>query len=96
MAAPDPYRELRDRLIDAELLFPTGVEGLYGRSQTYQEIVAAIDRMVHRWGTELKATPVYLPPVLARSTFNSTNYLQSFPDLMGSVHVFRGNDRDHA
>ena len=96
MAAPDPYRELRDRLIDAELLFPTGVEGLYGRSQTYQEIVAAIDRMVHRWGTELKATPVYLPPVLARSTFNSTNYLQSFPALMGSVHVFRGNDRDHA
>jgi seryl-tRNA synthetase len=39
---------------------------------------------------------VYLPPVLSRTTFDSTNYLQSFPDLMGSVHVFRGNDRDHA
>ena len=90
------HTELRDRLIDAGLLFPTGIDGLYGRSQTYQEIVNGIDAMVHRWGTGLGATAVHLAPVLARSTFDSTNYLQSFPDLMGSVHVFRGNDRDHA
>jgi seryl-tRNA synthetase len=93
---PDPYRELRDRLLGAELLFATGVEGLYGRSQTYQGVVDSIDRMVHRWGTELGATMVHLPPVLARTTFDSTNYLQAFPDLMGSVHVFRGDDRSHA
>jgi seryl-tRNA synthetase len=92
----DPHGELRDRLLDAELLYPTGVEGLYGRSETYQGIVNAIDSLVHRWGSGLGATMVYLPPVLARTTFDSTNYLQSFPDLMGSVHVFRGNDRDHA
>jgi seryl-tRNA synthetase len=89
----DPHGELRDRLLDA---YPTGVEGLYGRSETYQGIVNAIDSLVHRWGSGLGATMVYLPPVLARTTFDSTNYLQSFPDLMGSVHVFRGNDRDHA
>jgi seryl-tRNA synthetase len=92
----DPYSELRDGLIDAALLFPTGVEGLYGRSETYQGIVRGIDGLVHRWGTELEATMVHLPPVLARTTFDLTNYLQAFPDLMGSVHVFRGADRDHA
>ena len=96
MTCPNPHRELRDRMLDAELLYPTGVEGLYGRSETYQGIVNAIDEMVHRWGSGLGATMVYLPPVLARTTFDSTNYLQSFPDLIGSVHVFRGNDRDHA
>jgi seryl-tRNA synthetase len=96
MGGPDPRRELRDRLLDAELLYPTGVEGLYARSETYQGILNAIDAMVHRWGSGLEATMVYLPPVLSRTTFDSTNYLQSFPDLMGSVHVFRGNDRDHA
>ena len=96
MAVPDPRRELRDRLLDAELLFPTGVEGLYARSEIYQGILNAVDAMVHRWGSGLEATMVYLPPVLSRTTFDSTNYLQSFPDLMGSVHVFRGNDRDHA
>jgi seryl-tRNA synthetase len=96
VAVPDPRRELRDRLLDAELLFPTGVEGLYARSEIYQGILNAVDAMVHRWGSGLEATMVYLPPVLSRTTFDSTNYLQSFPDLMGSVHVFRGNDRDHA
>jgi seryl-tRNA synthetase len=96
VAGPDPRRELRDRLLDAELLYPTGVEGLYARSETYQGILNSIDSMVHRWGSGLEATMVYLPPVLSRTTFDSTNYLQSFPDLMGSVHVFHGNDRDHA
>jgi seryl-tRNA synthetase len=88
--------ELRDRLFDTQLLYRTSVEGVYGRSQTYKEIGDSIDRMVHRWATDLGATAVHLPPVLARSSFDSTDYLQSFPDLVGSVHVFCGNDRDHA
>jgi len=92
----DPYRDLRDRLVEAQLLFPTGVEGLYGRSATYQGILESINRQVQQWATALAATSIFLPPVIARQTFDSTNYLQSFPDLMGSVHVFRGNDRDHA
>ncbi|MGH9047476.1 MAG: amino acid--[acyl-carrier-protein] ligase [Acidimicrobiales bacterium] len=92
----DPHVQLRDRLLEAGLLFATSVEGLYARSQTYQDVVHAIDAMVHCWGRELDATMLHLPPILARSTFDSTNYVQSFPDLMGSVHVFTGNDRDHA
>ncbi len=92
----DPHAELRDRLLDARLLYRTPVEGLYPRSQTYQDVVDAIDAMLHRWAEELEATTIYVPPVLARTTFDSTNYLQSFPDLMGSVHFFTGTDRDHA
>jgi seryl-tRNA synthetase len=95
-AADERYRDLRNSLIDAEILFSTGVDGLYGRSQTYQSILEAIDRRIHLWATTLDAVTIHLPPVISRSTFEGTNYLQSFPDLMGSVHVFRGNDRDHA
>lgn len=90
------YAELRDRLFHAELLFPTGVDGLYGRSGVYQGIANAVDQMVHRWGADIDATEVHLPPVVARTTFDATDYLASFPDLMGSVHVFHGSDRDHA
>jgi seryl-tRNA synthetase len=92
----DRFGELRDRLFDAELLFPTGVDGLYGRSGVFQGIADAVDRMVQRWGDELDATSVHLPPVVARTTFDATDYYRSFPDLMGSVHVFHGEDRDHA
>ncbi|MHB1711042.1 MAG: class-II aminoacyl-tRNA synthetase family protein, partial [Acidimicrobiales bacterium] len=35
------------------------------------------------------------PPVIARTTFDATNYQRSFPDLVGSVQSFRGDDRDH-
>ncbi len=95
-AAGDPHQELHDRLVEAGLLFSTPVQGLYGRSETYQGVVRAIDAMVHRWALELAATTIHVPPVIARSTFDATNYLQSFPDLMGSVHIFRGTDREHA
>ena len=96
MTKVDSSLDLRNRLFDAGLLFATGVDGLYGRSETYQGISDAIDRMVHRWGTELGATAVHLAPVLSRATFDSTDYVQAFPDLMGSVHVFHGDDGDHA
>jgi hypothetical protein len=42
MPAADPHAELRDRLIAAEFLFPTGVEGLFGRSAAYPGMVDGI------------------------------------------------------
>lgn len=83
------------RMLDAGLLVPTGVLGLYGRSGTYQDVADGISDMVRQWGRTLGASRVHLPPVLPRSTFAHTNYLESFPDLMGSVHVFTGGDAEH-
>lgn len=91
-----PASELRDRLLEAKLLHATGAEGLYGRSAEYQRVVDQVDGMVEGWAHRLGATTIHLPPVLARSTFDATGYLQSFPDLAGSVHVFKGGDREHA
>jgi seryl-tRNA synthetase len=92
----DAYVAFRDDLIDAGLLLPTGVEGLYGRSATYQQVVDAFCRIIPQVGGDRYFEPVHFPPVLARSVFDRTDYLQSFPDLMGSVHVFHGDDRKHA
>jgi seryl-tRNA synthetase len=47
-------------------------------------------------GAHHHATVVRFPPVLPRWVFERTDYLRSFPDLVGSVHTFRGDDRDHA
>ncbi|HXQ18683.1 MAG TPA: amino acid--[acyl-carrier-protein] ligase [Acidimicrobiales bacterium] len=93
--AAEPQAALRARLFEAKLLYPLGVTGLYGYSATYQSILDAVDAMVTRWGTSLDAERIYFPPVIARSTFDHTNYLQSFPHLMGSVHIFTGDDREH-
>jgi hypothetical protein len=86
---------LMGRMLDAGLLVPSGVLGLYGRSAAYQDVADGVSRMISRWSAELGAVRLRFPPVLARATFAHTNYLESFPDLMGSVHVFDGGDAEH-
>jgi len=86
----------RDELLAAGLLVGTGVPGLYGRSADYEAIVHAFDSFVTRNVMVAPLTSLRFPPVLARWVFDRTDYLKSFPDLMGSVHTFRGSDRQHA
>jgi seryl-tRNA synthetase len=94
-SADAQYLEFRDQLVTAGLLIPTAVAGLYGKSALYQQVVEGVHASVTRLaGGRFQA--VFFPPILARSTFDHTGYLGSFPDLMGSVHVFKGNDKDHA
>ncbi len=96
MTDSDPYQSFRAELFDAGLLVDTGVDGLYGRSARYESIVAGIDRLVTGSMVDRPVEAVFFPPVMARWVFDKTDYLKSFPDLMGSVHTFRGTDRDHA
>ena len=97
LRAVDPYVEFRDELFAAGLLIPTSVPGLYGRSATYQRVADALCSAVTELGREQHHYDmVSFPPVLDRHVFDRTDYVKSFPDLMGSVHVFRGDDRKHA
>jgi seryl-tRNA synthetase len=92
----EAYAIFRQDLIDAGLLLQTGVDGVYGKSAAYESIVSGIDNLVTATMIDHPAEVVAFPPVMARWIFDKTNYLQSFPDLMGSVHTFRGTDRQHA
>lgn len=93
VAAANPYQEFRDGLLQTGVLLPSGTQGVYGFSDAYQAVVDALDTAIGALGDGFES--VVFPPVLARSTFDRTNYLQSFPDLMGSVHVFQGDERAH-
>jgi seryl-tRNA synthetase len=95
-AANDRQAEFRGELFAAGILFDTGVDGLYGRSHAYESILAAFDGLVSHHIVDDGATGAFFPPVMARWVFDRTDYLKSFPDLMGSVHTFRGTDRQHA
>jgi seryl-tRNA synthetase len=86
----------REELLAAGLLVDTGVEGLYGRSLVYDGVLDAFDAFVTRHVMTPPLTSLRFPPVMSRAVFDRTDYLKSFPDLMGSVHTFRGTDRQHA
>jgi seryl-tRNA synthetase len=86
----------RAELIEAGLLVLTGIDGLYGRSGVFEDIVDGIDRVVVAAGAGDAAIRLRFPPIMPREVFERTDYLASFPNLVGSVHTFRGGDAEHA
>lgn len=95
-AVPVPEPDFREELIAAGHLVPLGVDGVFGRSALFEAIVDGIESMVTRAAGDDGATRLRFPPVLPRRDFECTDYLRSFPDLIGSIHGFRGGDADHA
>ncbi len=94
--AEDTFGTFRRRLLDSGLVLDAGVEGLYGRSLAYEEIISGIIGLTTRTGVDDRALSVHFPPVIPRWLLERTDYLKSFPDLTGSVHTFRGDDKLHA
>jgi seryl-tRNA synthetase len=86
----------RDEVIASGLLVPGSVDGIYGRSGTYESVATAVQDYASRLGADEESEHVMYPPVLPRAVFEQTGYLSSFPDLMGSVHSFMGDERQHA
>jgi seryl-tRNA synthetase len=94
--AGDTPGSFRRQLLDSGLVLDAGVEGLYGRSLAYEEIISGIIGLTTRTGVDDGAVTVHFPPVIPRWLLERTDYLKSFPDLTGSVHTFRGDDKRHA
>ena len=83
------------QLFEAGLLIATGVDGLYGRSGTFESVVAGLESMATCLGDGDGAEVMRFPPGLARVAFERSNYLKGFPNLAGTVHCFCGDEADH-
>jgi seryl-tRNA synthetase len=89
------YRECRDRLVEAGLLIPLDVEGLYGFGGIFEEIIEGFERHVTLRGSHLNAEVMRFPAIMSRAHYLQTSHIDNFPNLLGSVHTFAGNDHDH-
>ncbi len=92
----DSFAAFRHALVVAGLLVPGGVDGLVGWTGRFEDVVAALSRLLSAAAADDHVERVHFPPLLARWAFERTDYLRSFPQLTGSVHVFSGDDLDHA
>jgi len=93
----DSFAErVRDQMLDSGVLIASSVDGVYGRSGTYELVARALEDFFTRLGSDVVEDYVRFPPVLPREVFEKTGYVSSFPDLMGSVHSFVGDERQHA
>jgi seryl-tRNA synthetase len=91
----DEEAGLLDRLLAQGLLIEMGVDGLYGRSALFERIVEGLDALITRHGQADGAEVVRFPPGLDRRSFEESEYLESFPQLAGTVHSFCGGDHEH-
>lgn len=97
------HDEFRRRLIDAGLLIPAGIPGLYARGAGFERVLDAVDGLIIREGAGAgELTPggsgyqLYrFPPVFPRDLYEKTDYIESFPDLTGVVNTFTGTSADH-
>ena len=83
------------RLIEAKVILPVGVDGVYGRSAAFETVLSGIDRLLDETGRDVGAEVVRLPPVMPRRTLERSGYLNGFPHFAGTVHCFCGDDIAH-
>ncbi|MCE9607258.1 MAG: amino acid--[acyl-carrier-protein] ligase [Planctomycetia bacterium] len=91
----ETYRNCRDRLVEAGLLISMNVDGLYGFSGVFEGVIENFERLVTERGRHLQAEVMRFPALISRENYLKMTHIENFPDLLGSVHSFTGNERDH-
>jgi seryl-tRNA synthetase len=96
MSAPyaDP-EALRAALLDAGLLVATRIDGVYHRSGEFEGVLQGVERYAAEQRVDDTAPRRWFPPIMSRADFLLSDYLRSFPDLVGSIDVFTGSDKEH-
>jgi seryl-tRNA synthetase len=92
----DAQPTLLDQMVAAGHLIPTGVDGLYGRSGVFEDVIARFEALVTEIGAGDGAEVLRFPPAVTRTQLEISGYMKSFPQLAGTVHAFCGSDHDHA
>ncbi len=88
--------ELHDGLVRSGLIIPVGVPGIFGRSAVFENVLRAFDDYIGRVSQDDGAERMLFPPTLDRRVFEKSEFLDSFPQLAGSVFSFTSNDTAHA
>lgn len=85
-----------EALVADGILVPSGVPGVFGKNGVFEAIVRGVDSLVVQAGADLSAELYRFPPVISRALLEQSEYLGAFPQLIGSVHSFMGDDGAHA
>jgi seryl-tRNA synthetase len=96
MATEFTPKKLYDDLVAHRLIIPVGVQGIFGRGAVFEDVLRRFDALISSVAAGDGAEVMAFPPTLDRKVFEKSEFLDSFPQLAGSVFSFKGNDKDHA
>ena len=71
------------------LLLPTGIDGVYARTEAFEKIVNALSTLISRH-REPDTEVLRFPPVMSRRQLEKSGYLKSFPHFLGCVSCLAG------
>mgnify|MGYP003606929033 FL=1 len=89
------YRHFRDELLQHGLLISMGVDGLFGRSGTFERIVEGLNAAIGAAGDADRPEVMRFPPGIGSLQLEKSGYLRNFPHLAGTVASFSGGEDDH-
>src|ERR1051326_2739028 len=95
-AGPAPHEPplFYEQLVDHGLIVPAGPLGAFGRSAVFEDVLDRVDVLILRAGRDDGLEFLTFPPVIDRAIVERTSYLESFPNLCGTVHSFTGGERE--
>lgn len=96
----DAERAFEAELLQAQWLLPTLGAGVTGTGVAMEAVIQGLQRLARDRVARHLPRPgalqsVRFPPVNGRSMLERTDYVASFPQLLGTVDVFSGDTKDH-
>ena len=86
---------LTNDLVEAGHIIPVGVQGIFGRGPVFEKVLRLFDDYVSRVAIDDNATKMSFPPCLDRKVLERSEYLDSFPQLAGTIFSFTGTQAQH-
>ncbi len=73
------------------LLLPSGIDGVYARTQIFEQVVNGVSGLISRY-REPDTEVLRFPPVMSRRQLEKSGYLKSFPHFLGCVSCLSGDE----
>jgi seryl-tRNA synthetase len=81
-------------LVEHGLIVPVRVLGAFGRGAVFEDVLERLNALITHISKDDGAEVYTFPPVIDRTIIEKTDYLDSFPNLAGTVFSFFGKDRE--
>jgi seryl-tRNA synthetase len=81
-----------DELLRAGLLIASGTPGVYGRGETFEDVLTRVDALISGVAAPDGAERLRFPPLIPREQLERIGYLKSFPHLAGTIFSFDGDE----
>ena len=77
-----------DGLVEHRLIVPVRVPGAFGRGAIFEDVLERLNALLTEISKGDGAEIYTFPPVIDRTIIERTDYLDSFPQLAGTIFSF--------